>query len=123
LWAVVIPKNARAKDISWNFVRHISSKQSALTMALNGNTPTRLSTYLDEKFREKVSYAEIEYHASKEARVVLPGFDAVAEANLLINEYIERAMLGEKEPQAAMDELSRELRALSKELRLPQEAK
>ena len=44
---MVIPKNAKRKDLSWSFIKAMMTKEATLTMALNGNGPVRASTYDD----------------------------------------------------------------------------
>ncbi len=52
-WGMVIPSNSRDKDLSWRFIREVSSKRVTLGMAINGNGPVRVSTYKDESFAGK----------------------------------------------------------------------
>ena len=46
-WSLVIPKNAKQKPLAWEMIRALSSKAGTTAMALNGNGPTRISTYAD----------------------------------------------------------------------------
>ena len=101
-WGMVIPKNAKRKDLSWAFIREMVSKQATLTAALNGNGPVRNSTYDDENLRKRVSYAEEERRVLKVARVPLPAFDDAARAGDVFKEEAEAAVLGMKSPEEAM---------------------
>ena len=101
-WGMVIPKNAKRKDLSWAFIREMVSKQATLTAALNGNGPVRNSTYDDEGLRKRVSYAEEERRVLKVARVPLPAFDDAARAGDVFKEEAEAAVLGMKSPEEAM---------------------
>ena len=114
---MVIPKNAANKELSWEFIRYLSSHESALAMALNGNGPTRLSVFRDDVFKQDVPYADILEKAQKVARVPLPGFDKSPQAAEMIDQYIERALLGDMEPAAAMKELKASLLELSDQLK------
>ena len=114
---MVIPKNAQNKDISWSFIKHLTSHESQLAMALNGNGPTRSSVFADAKYIEKVPFAAILEKAQAVARVPLPGFDKSAQAAEMLDNYIERALLGEMTPEAAMKELTVKLRELSSQLK------
>jgi multiple sugar transport system substrate-binding protein len=115
---MVIPKNAKRKDLSWEFIKHLSSAESALKMALNGNGPTRGSVFTESAFKDRVPYAELVRLATLEARSQYPAFDKVGELQPLINEYIERAMLGDMEPKAACEKLAQEMDKLSEQLKL-----
>ena len=101
-WGMVIPKNAKRKDLSWAFIREMLSQQATLTAALNGNGPVRNATYDDERMRKLVSYAEEERLVLKVARVPLPAFDEAARAGDVFKEEAEAAVLGMKSPEEAM---------------------
>ncbi len=116
-WCMVIPKNAQHKDVSWQFIKYLSSHKSQLAMALNGNGPTRASVFADPVYKEKVPYAEILEKAQAVARVPLPGFDKSPQAAEMMDNYIERAMLGDMSPEAAMKELAKKLKELSSQLK------
>lgn len=111
-WSMVIPQVSQDKDLSWSFIRELSRKESHLAMALNGNGPTRASTYDQPAFNELLPYAEAEKRALQVARVPLPAFDRSAEAADVITEHVQAAILGAQQPQQAMDNLARRLEAL-----------
>lgn len=111
-WSMVIPKASRQKDLSWDFIQTLSSKPAHLAMALNGNGPTRASTYDDPTFNSDLPYAEAEKKALALARVPLPAFDRSAEAADVITEHVQAAILGAMTPQRAMDQLAGRLTAL-----------
>ena len=101
-WGMVIPRNARNKDASWSFIRHMVAKPATLAMALNGNGPVRNSTYDDPRVREALPYAEEERRVLRVARVPLPAFDEAPRAGDIFREEAEAAVLGMKTPEAAM---------------------
>ena len=104
-WGMVIPKNARRKDLAWSFIKAMASKEATLKAALNGNGPVRASTYADPSFAGTVPYAAEELKVLKVARVPLPAFDEAARAGDLFKEEAEAAVLGMKTPEAAMASL------------------
>lgn len=101
-WGMVIPKNARRKELSWSFIKAMVSKQSTLAAALNGNGPVRASTYEDARFRAAIPYADEERRVLTVARVPMPAFDEAARAGDIFKEEAEAAVLGMKTPEAAM---------------------
>lgn len=111
-WSLVIPRVSQDKELSWSFIQELSRKESALAMALNGNGPTRASTYDEPAFNDLLPYADAEKRALKDARVPLPAFDRAAEAADVITQYVQAAILGAQQPQAAMDRLASELEGL-----------
>ncbi|HEV7258720.1 MAG TPA: extracellular solute-binding protein [Bosea sp. (in: a-proteobacteria)] len=103
-WSLVIPKNAKQKPLGWELIRALSSKAGTLAMALNGNGPTRISTYSDEKLKAAMPYAADEAAALKASRIHLPAFDEQARAHDIFIEETQAAVLGRKPPQQAMDD-------------------
>jgi multiple sugar transport system substrate-binding protein len=101
-WGMAIPRNAKRKGLSWNFIKAMMTKEATLAMALNGNGPVRASTYDDPGFRATVPYADAERAVLKVARVPLPAFDEAARAGDIFKEETEAAVLGMKTPEVAM---------------------
>lgn len=101
-WALTIPANSRNKRKAWDLVSALSSKAGTTAMALNGNGPTRISTYADPKFREMTPHADIEQAAIGAARIHLPAFDEQARAHDIFVEESQAALLGMKPPAQAM---------------------
>ena len=114
-WCMTIPKNAKNKDLSWSFIKYLSTKESALAMALNGNGPTRLSVYDDPIFKSKTNNSDLECKLLQTARVPFPAFEKSAEGQDVALNEIQAALLGVKTPQQAMDDLAEELERLLKE--------
>lgn len=111
-WGMVIPKNAKRKDLAWSFIKAMSSKEATLKAALNGNGPVRASTYADASFANTVPYAAEELKVLKVARVPLPAFDEAARAGDFFKEEAEAAVLGMKTPEEAMASLVKRVRPL-----------
>src|SRR5262245_44488903 len=111
-WSLVIPRNARNKKASWEFIRALSSKASTTAMALNGNGPVRISTYADPRFRAASPFAAAEAQAVAASRIHLPAFDEQARAHDIFIEESQAAMLGMKTPQAAMADAVRRVQPL-----------
>ena len=103
-WSLMIPRTSRQKPLAWEFIRTLSSKAGTTAMALNGNGPTRISTYADEKLRTAMPYAADEAAALKASRIHLPAFDEQARAHDIFIEETQAAVLGRKPPQQAMDD-------------------
>jgi len=111
-WSLMIPKNARQKPLSWEFIRALSSKAATTAMALNGNGPTRISTYADEKLKAAMPYAADEAAALKASRIHLPAFDEQARAHDIFVEETQAAVLGRKPAQQAMDDATARVKPL-----------
>jgi multiple sugar transport system substrate-binding protein len=111
-WSLVIPKNAKNKKQSWEFIRALSSKAATTAMALNGNGPTRISTYADPKFRDTSPFAAEEAKAVAASRIHLPAFDEQSRAHDIFVEESQAAILGMKEPQQAMADAAKRVQPL-----------
>lgn len=111
-WCMVIPKNARNKAQAWDFIRSLSTKNSTLRAALNGNGPVRASTYNDASFQKMVPYWKAEKEVLDVARVAMPAFDNATQAADLFNEYAQAAIIGNMKVQDAMDQLAKAVQDL-----------
>lgn len=102
-WGMVIPANHPDKDLAWSYIREVSSPRVTLGMAKNGNGPVRVSTYADPEFAAKSPVAAAEAKALATARGAFPPFPEAARAQQLFLEEVQLAVLGRKEPAAAVD--------------------
>ena len=111
-WSLVIPKNSPNKDLAWSFIKFVSSPESMKRQALNGNGATRASVLDDPEIKKTVPYAGALAEAVSVARVPMPGFKGSAQADDIIQEDIQAAMVGALTPQAAMDDAARRIKAI-----------
>jgi multiple sugar transport system substrate-binding protein len=111
-WAMVIPKNSANKAFAWSLVKAMSSKESTLMAALNGNGPVRGSTYAEATFKEKIPFAEAEMSVLAVARLAIPAFDDAARASDIMVELVQAAVLGQMSPEDAMNTLQRRVEPL-----------
>ena len=112
VWGMAIPRNGRNKDRAWNLVRYLSLPENTIAETLNGNGPVRPSAYEDAKVKALIPYAGAERQALGSARLVVPGFANNAKAMDIFIEELGNAMLGLKEPQAAMSEVKKRVQPL-----------
>lgn len=112
IWAAAIPANGGKPDLAWSFIRHISSLDSTVRGALNGNGPVRAAAYDDPRVQELVPYWQAESAAIPTARTALPGFEQAAKAQDFFIEEVQAVLVAGKDPQQAMDDLARRLRPL-----------
>jgi len=103
VWAMAIPRNARNKELSWALIKELSSRESTIRAAVNGNGPVRASAYDNSEVRQLAPWSDFEKEVLPTARLVLPGFENAAKAMDIYMEELQRAMLGQAEPQQAMD--------------------
>ena len=111
-WAMVIPRNSANKAHAWSLIKAMSSKQSTLSAALNGNGPVRGSTYEDPAFQEKIPFADAEKAVLAVARLAIPAFDEAARASDVMVELVQAAVLGQMTPEEAMNTLQERVEPL-----------
>jgi multiple sugar transport system substrate-binding protein len=111
-WGMVIPANSRDKDLSWKFIREVSSKRVTLGMANNGNGPVRVSTYEDASFAVKNPVAAVEAAALANARGAFPPFPEAARAQSIFLEEVQLAVLGRKPVNEAVASISSRIKPL-----------
>ena len=111
-WGIVIPANSRDKDLSWKFIREVSSKRVTLGMAINGNGPVRVSTYKDGSFAGKNPVAAVEAAALANARGAFPPFPEAARAQSIFLEEVQLAVLGRKPVNEAIASISSRIKPL-----------
>jgi len=112
VWAMAIPRNGRNKERAWSFVKLLSQPDSTIAETLNGNGPVRPSAYEDAKVKALIPYAAAEKQALASARLVVPGFPNSAKAMDIFIEELGNAMLGTKDPQAAMSDVKKRVQPL-----------
>jgi multiple sugar transport system substrate-binding protein len=101
-WSLAIPRSAQQKPLAWSLIRALSARAGTLGMALNGNGPTRVSTYAEPQFQSRIDWAAAEAAALAKARIPLPAFDEQARAHDIFVEESQAALLGMKPAERAM---------------------
>jgi multiple sugar transport system substrate-binding protein len=101
-WAMVIPANARNKDLSWSFIQAMSSKAVTTGAARNGNGPVRVSTYADPSFAASQPLAAVEAQVLSRARPAFPAFPEAVRAQATFLEEVQLAVLGRKPVKEAV---------------------
>lgn len=111
-WGMVIPANSKDKDLSWKFIKEVSSKRATLGMAKNGNGPVRVSTYADQSFAANSPVAAVEAAVLKNARGAFPPFPEAARAQSIFLEEVQLAVLGRKEVKEAVASIATRVKPL-----------
>jgi len=114
VWAMAIPKNAKNKALSWSLVKHLSTPEATILATLNGNGPVRPSAYADKRVEELMPYASAEQAALASARLITPSFPDSQRAMNILMEEVGLALLGRKDPKAAMTDVKTRVTPLLK---------
>ncbi len=100
IWSMAIPANSTKKDLAWSLIQELSTRENTLRAALNGNSPVRVNTYEDERFKAVYPYTVEEAQALSIA-TVLPSFETSPQAWSVFAEEIQAAVIGLKSPEDA----------------------
>ncbi len=111
-WSLVIPKNSPDKDLAWSFIKAVTTQDAMKRQALNGNGATRAAVFEDADVKALVPYADALAQAVSVARVPMPGFKGSAQADDVIKEEIQAAMVGAKTSDAAMKDAASRIKAI-----------
>lgn len=112
VWGMMIPKNSSRKDLAWDFIKHMTSPGNQKLLQLNGNSTVRASVYNDPEIQAQLPYARAALNSLSNARVALPAFDESARVADIFKQHVELAMLGQMQPQDAMDAACEEIEPL-----------
>jgi multiple sugar transport system substrate-binding protein len=104
VWAMAIPSNSRNKELAWSLIKHLSTPEATILATLNGNGPVRPSAYNDARVQELLPYAMAEKTALATASLITPSFPNAQRAMTILMEELGLAILGRKDPQAAMSD-------------------
>ncbi|MBS7705056.1 extracellular solute-binding protein [Chelatococcus asaccharovorans] len=104
VWAMAIPRSGRNKELAWSLIRHLSTPEATILATLNGNGPVRPSAYNDARVQQLLPYAAADKTALATARLITPSFPNAQQAMSVLMEEVGLALLGRKDPQAAMSD-------------------
>jgi multiple sugar transport system substrate-binding protein len=111
-WGMVIPKNAKDKDLAWKYIKEVSSKRVTAGMAINGNGPVRVSSYSDPQLIAKNPLAAVEAEVLSHARGAFPPFPEAARAQQVFLEEVQLAVLGRKPVKEAVAAIAERVKPL-----------
>lgn len=99
-WSMVLPKNSSKHELAWSLIQELSSRENTLRAALNGNSPVRIGTYEDPRYKDVYPFTQEEAKAVSLASV-LPSFETAPQAWAIFNEEVQAAVIGLKTPEDA----------------------
>ena len=111
-WAFVIPKGCQNKDLAWEFIRFMNSKEGVFNQSFSGNEPIRASIFQDPNYIAKNPLFTQQQNIFKYGRPLWKGFDDYTEANDILGEELQRAVSGQKTALQAMQDAERQIRPL-----------
>ena len=112
IWSMAIPKNSKNKELAWDLMRELSSKDNTVKVALNGNGPVRPAAYSDDRLVKTLPYTKEESKAIGMATLVPSNFDASLQAITIFREESQAAVLGRKTPEEAASSMQKRIEPL-----------
>ncbi len=108
-WGVAIFKGAKNKDLAWEFIRFLSSKESHLRMGLSGNSPARIDVMQDPAYQETAMGASVDSLMAPYTRGSFPAFANLNQVADIIGRHIHEVVVGGKSVQEEMDKARNEI--------------
>lgn len=112
IWSMAMPKNSRNKELAWDLIRELSTKDNTVRIALNGNGPVRPAAYADERLVKTLPYTKEESKAIGMATLVPSSFDGSLQAITIFREESQAAVLGRKSPEDAAAAMQKRIELL-----------
>ena len=100
IWSMAIPANSKHKELAWSLIQELSTRENTLRAALNGNSPVRINTYDDARYKAVYPYT-VEESRALSISSVLPSFETSPQAWAIFAEEVQAAVIGLKSPEDA----------------------
>lgn len=111
-WAIAIPQNAKYKDLVWDFIQYVTTKDAILQTVFSGNEPVRESVFQNNEYLASVAYPEQQRNIFEFGRPLFPGFDEYPEFISILGEEMQNAVLGTKTSAQALQDAEKKIREL-----------
>lgn len=93
LWFQGILRGSQRKDLAWEYIRHLATRESHREMAKSGNPPPRLSVLSDPEYIKSDPGGDITIKQIAVARTPLPPFPKVSQAVDIIGEHVQNVVV------------------------------
>jgi multiple sugar transport system substrate-binding protein len=114
-WVMCINSHSDHKDAAWDFMKWFASKEVHKQYALAGGTPSRLSTITDADVQAKAPWTKTIFEAQKTAWTeVRPRHPLTFQLIDTLGVEVNKAIIGELTPKAAMDEANAKITEMLK---------
>jgi len=111
-WAIAIPKNAKYKDLVWDFVQYVTTEDAILQTVFSGNEPVRESVFHNDEYIASVAYPQQQRNIFEYGRPLFPGFDQYPEFISILGEEMQQAVLGTKTSVQALSDAEKKIKDL-----------
>jgi multiple sugar transport system substrate-binding protein len=109
VWHLAIPEASTRKDVAYDFLKFVTSKEMQKKLALEiGQPPTRSSVYTDSDVVAKYRWYPTQLKAL-EASKVRPRIPEWLEIDVKMGTYLNLALVGDRTPEEALNELNDEI--------------
>ena len=109
-WSIGILKGSDNKDLAWEYLRLLCSKEGALSMGLSGTTPARMSVLNSPQYRQNNPAAAVEAQVAPYCERIFPAFEGSTEVQDLIGTYGQEILYRGAPVQETLDELAKEIK-------------
>jgi len=112
LWSQGILKGSQRKDLAWEYIRFLASRESHLNMALSGNPPPRIDVLQDPEYLKMNPGAKIDAKLAPYTRIWIPAFPNMTQVADIIGEYVHNVVVYGKSPQEETDKAAEKIKPL-----------
>lgn len=113
-WSWAIPSGSENQEAAYKFIEWLTSKEGAKLWALNGGIPGNIDALKDPDVVAKVPQFE-KLAEIMPYRTIFPILTVTPDMFTVVNEGVNAAVSGAKEPKAALDEMAEKLTKILKD--------
>ena len=111
-WSQGILKGSQKKDLAWEYIRHIASRESHLNMAWSGNPPPRVDVLQHPEYSKMNPGSWIDAKVAPYTRPALPVFPNLTQVVDIVGEHMHNVVVYGKSPQEEMDKAAEKIKPL-----------
>ena len=111
-WAIAIPKNAKYKNLAWDLIQYVTTKDAILQTVFSGNEPVRESVFSNQQYLASQPFPTQQRNIFTYGRPLFPGFDEYPEFISILGEEMQNAVLGNKTSKQALSDAETKIQNL-----------
>ena len=111
-WGQAILKGSQKKDLAWEYMRFLASKDSHFNMALSGNPPPRIDVLSDPRYSKIDPGAWVDAKIAPYTRPAVPVFPNQPQVTDIVGEHMHNVVIYGKSPQEEMDKAAERVKPL-----------
>ena len=111
-WSQGILRGSKNKDLAWEYIRFLASRDSHFNMARSGNSPARNDVLQDPEYSKINPAAKLDAKMAPYTRATMPAFLNQKQVCDIIGRHVQNVVVYNKSPQEEMDKAAEEAKPL-----------